>query len=165
MKYKGRNFIDIFYIDNKKSLKKFEKYKKSIFRVFFNFLIISLCKYLPYSSLKKSLYRLIGIKIGKNVGICSEIRFDYTYSELIEIGDNSIIGSCAKIFAHESTRKKIKIGKTIIGKNVLVGGSSFIAAGVRIGDNSTISHCSFVNKSIKPRTIVEGNPIKELKRR
>lgn len=164
MKYKDRDFIDIIYKGDKENLKKLERYKRNIFRVFFNFLIISLCKYLPCYSFKITLYRLIGIKIGKNVIIGTDVIFDYSHPELIEIGDNSIIGACAKFFVHDSTRRKIRYGKIIIGKNVLIGGNAYVPEGVKIGDGATVSSCSFVNKNVKPFTFVEGVPIRVVKK-
>ena len=64
----------------------------------------------------------------------------------------------AKIISINKNQAKVKIGK-----NVMIGANSTIIAGVTIGNNSTVSACSLVNKDVKPYTFVGGIPIKVIK--
>jgi len=137
---------------------------KNPLRVMWNFFIISLCKIIPSLALKRTLYRSIGIKVGKNVSVGLGVMFDIFFPELIEIGDNSVIGYNATMLAHEFLVDEWRTGKVKIGKNVMIGANSTVIAGVTIGDNSTVSACSFVNKNIEPFSFAQGVPIRVVKR-
>jgi len=129
-------------------------------RVFWNALIIDLfCKYLPPLPIKPWIYRLAGIKMGRNVFICFGVELDAIFPELIEIGDNSIIGAWAKIKAHELTIHEWRKGPVKIGKNVLVGACSVVLAGVEIGDGAVVSAMSLVDRDVPVGARVEGVPI------
>ncbi|MFH1445629.1 MAG: acyltransferase [Nanoarchaeota archaeon] len=126
-----------------------------------NFLIINLCKRLPASEFKNKLYRRIGMKIGKNVSIFGS-NFDIFFPELIEIGDNTIIGQSNMFITHEFLQNEWHNGGIKIGKNVLIGTMVLVIPGVKIGDNSTIAAYSLVNKSVPKNSFVGGVPIKIL---
>ena len=151
------------YLGKGNSLNIWYKVKNPL-RVAWNFIIISLCKSMPSLALKRALYRSLGMKIGKNVSIGLGAMFDIFFPELIEIGDNTIIGYGSTIIAHEFLVDEWRIGKVVIGKNVMIGANSTVIAGVNIGDNSTVSACSFVNRNVKPFTFVEGVPIRAANR-
>lgn len=144
------------------SLQSWTKYA-SPWRTVRNIFIIEIAKYMPLG-VKNKLYRAIGIKVGKNVSVAYKVTFDILFPELIEIGDNTIIGYGCTILAHEFLIKEVRIGKVKIGKNVLVGANSTILAGVTIGDNATISAMSLVNKNISKNAFAGGIPVKPLKK-
>lgn len=129
-----------------------------------NFIVITFFKLCPSMRLKRFVFRkILGMKIGKNVGIAPS-NFDSVFPELISIGDNSIIGNKVHIMCHEFSQDKIRLGKVEIGKNVLIGGFSVIRSGVKIGDNSTIAMCSFVNKDVPANEVWGGIPTKRIKK-
>ena len=138
---------------------------KNPLRITANFLVIYSARYSPFLALKRFSYRLIGAKIGKNVSPGLSVIIDVFYPELIEIGDNTIIGYGSTILAHEFLIKELKTGKVKIGKNVMIGSNCTILAGVTIGDGAIVSSMSLVNRDIKPGEFVGGVPIKKLKRR
>jgi acetyltransferase-like isoleucine patch superfamily enzyme len=113
--------------------------------------------------MKNSLYRLIGVKIGKNVVIAPYVQIDPFFPELITLEDNVIIGWGAQLFTHEFTQNKIRKGKIHIKKRALIGGFSIIRSGVIIGENVVVSVNSFVTKDIKDNETVGGNPAKKIK--
>jgi len=158
-----RDLQKFSYLGKGNSMKLWYKVKNPL-RIVWNFIIMSLCKIIPSLSLKNALYRSLGIKIGKNVSIGLNAMLDIFFPELIEIGDNTIVGQNVTIIAHEFLIDDWRIGKVKIGKNVMIGINSTIIAGVTIGDNSIISACSFVNKEVKPFTFVEGVPIRTVNR-
>ncbi|MBW3022941.1 acyltransferase [Candidatus Woesearchaeota archaeon] len=129
-----------------------------------NFLVISLGRIMPSMAVKNFLYRLLGMRIGKNVSIGLMAMFDVFFPELIEIKDNSIIGYNATILCHEFKVDSWAKGKTVIGKNVLVAANSTVLAGVNIGDNSVVSAMSLVNKDVPEKTFVGGIPAKPIKK-
>ena len=106
----------------------------------------------------------LGAKVGKNVKIYGMI-FE---PDLLEIGDDSIIGYDALILGHRRTHDKYIMGKIIIGKNYVIGARSVILPNVVIEDNSVIGAQSVVLSGTKvlPNTLYAGTPAvfkKELK--
>lgn len=59
----------------KNSLRYWTSYVNPL-RVCLNFAIIYLCRFIPCLGLKNSLYRMVGIKIGKNVYVGLMAMFD-----------------------------------------------------------------------------------------
>jgi len=132
-------------------------------RVVVNFIVIYLCRFLPWLPLKNALYRALGMKIGRNVSVGLMAMFDIFFPEMIEIKDNTIIGYNSTILGHEYMVNEWRKGKVIIGRNVTIGANVTILPGVIIGDGATISACSLVNKDVPENAFVGGIPIKPLK--
>jgi len=107
--------------------------------------------------------RILGAKIGKNVSIAVGSRFLEPY--LLEIDDNTAIGSYVLITCHVREKEKFITGPVIIGKNCLIGAKSFIQPRVSIGDNSVIAAGALVpkNKILPPNTVWGGIPAKKIK--
>ena len=113
------------------------------------------------SGLKKTLYRLRGAKIGKNVSLGM---FSILVAKEIEIDDNSSIGPFSFILAD-----KIKIGKrskvnalvaietgffemkndSVVMEQVVIGGMLTPRSGISIGNNVKIFPYSFINPTEK----------------
>ena len=131
------------------------------FRLFVNIIICHICKLLPLD-MKNSIYRLIGVKIGKNVVIAPYVQIDPFFPEFITLEDNVIIGWGAKIFTHEFTQNKIRKGKVHIKKRALIGGFSVIRSGITVGNHAVVSLNSFVTKDVQDHEKVGGNPAKKI---
>lgn len=142
-------------------LQKWWKYKSPIV-VAWNCAIIILSKYCPSLRLKNALLRLTGMKIGRGarIGLCA--MFDVFWPEMIEIGENSVIGYGTTVLAHEFLVEELRVGKTVIGKNVLVGANSTILAGVSVEDGSVVSAMTMVNADVPAGCFAEGVPVKVL---
>jgi acetyltransferase-like isoleucine patch superfamily enzyme len=136
---------------------------KNPLRVALNYLVVRICGLLPSLKTKNALYRSIGIKVGRNVSVGLEVTFDIFFPELIEIGDNSVIGYGSTLLCHEFLIDKWKKGPIEIGKNVLIGANSTVLAGVVIGSGATISACSLVNRDITSDALVGGVPAREIR--
>ena len=133
-------------------------------RVILNFMVIFTCRYLPSLALKNALYRLVGIRVGKDVSVGLMAMFDIFFPEYIEIGDNTVIGYNATLLAHEYLVNEWRRGRVNIGKNVMIGANTTILAGVSIGDGAVISACTLVNMDIEPGAFVGGYPVRNLRR-
>ena len=98
-------------------------------------------------SFKQKIYRMLGMKIGRNVHIYEGVKFDIFLASLIEVGDNVTIGGNALFYNHTSLASKDYFGWGVvkIGNNCLIGNGSFIG-GLRMGDNSML----------KPATVTAG---------
>lgn len=90
-------------------------------------------------------YRLMGMKIGKNVQINTTHISDPC---LIEIGSRTTIGGSATLLAHYGQGGYLVITPLKIGSNVTVGLKATIMGGVEIGDGAKI----LPNSVVLPRT-------------
>lgn len=136
---------------------------KNPFRIALNFVVIFACRFIPSLKLKNFFYRWLGMKIGKDCSIGLMAMFDIFFPELIEIGDNSLLGYNVTVLAHEFLVDKLRVGKVRIGREVMIGANTTILPGIEVGDGAIISACSLVNKDIKPGAFVGGVPARELK--
>jgi acetyltransferase-like isoleucine patch superfamily enzyme len=133
-------------------------------RVAFNFLMLLIVRYSPSLQLKIDCMRLMGINAGQHVSMALEATVDIFFPELIEIGDNTIIGHGATILAHEYLIDKYCTGNVKIGKGVLIGANTTVLPGVTIGDGAVVSACSLVNKDVPAGAFVGGVPAKIIER-
>lgn len=86
-------------------------------------------------------FRLMGMKVGKNVYINSTRISD---PSMIELDDYATIGGSANIMAHYASGQLLIIEKVRIGKKALVGHGATIFGGVEIGDKAKVLPNSFV---------------------
>ncbi len=127
-------------------------------RVMVNFIVIYLCKYLPFLPVKNWLYRRIGVKVGRGVSFALAATIDVFYPQLITIGDNSILGYNCTVLCHEFLIDEYRTGEVIIGKNVMIGANSTILPGVCIGDGALIGAGALVCRDVPPGVMVAGVP-------
>ncbi len=116
----------------------------------------------PSLGLKLWLYRMMGIRVGSNVSIALDVTMDVLFPQLIEIGDNTIIGFNTTILCHEFLIKEYVTGPVVIGRDVMVGANTTILPGVTIADGSVVSAHSLVNRDVEG--FVGGVPARSLDR-
>lgn len=127
-------------------------------RVTLNFLVVYLCKYIPFLAVKRFLYRMIGVKVGKDVSFGLASMIDVFFPELITVGDNCVIGYNSTILCHEFLIREYRTGEVVIGRDVVLGANSTILAGVRIGDGALVGAGALVNRDVPPGVLVAGVP-------
>ncbi len=97
-----------------------------------------------------------------------------TSQNLIEIGNHVQISAYCFItdFNHNFSSRKVPINMqgcssepVIIEDDVWIGAHSIILPGVKIGKGSIVGAGTVVTKSVRPYSIVAGNPAKEIKKR
>ncbi|ADU50395.1 hypothetical protein Tmar_0270 [Thermaerobacter marianensis DSM 12885] len=138
---------------------------KSLPRVAWNFFVISLCRVLPWFGVKNFLYRRLGMKVGRDVAFGLMAMVDIFWPELIQVGDNSIIGYNTVLLAHEFLIDEYRTGPVVIGRNVMIGANCTVLPGVVIGDGAVVSAHSLVNADVPPGAVVGGVPARPLGRR
>jgi heptaprenylglycerol acetyltransferase len=131
-------------------------------RVALNYVVFTVGKYCPSLALKRWIYRALGMKLGRNVTIASGVMVDPFFPDLIEIGDNSIIGMEALILTHEFLHDRLRTGRVVIGRDCLVGARSTVLAGTTLGERTIVSAMSLVHKGTPPDAFVGGVPIQSL---
>ncbi len=104
-------------------------------------------QFIDYSPVKVLLYRLIGVRIGKGVFIAPDVIIDVQFPRLVEVGDYAILGWGSKLFVHDNDGVHYHVGRVRIGKGAVVGGFSFIRAGVTIGENALVKLGSTIFRS------------------
>lgn len=96
-------------------------------------------------NLKNRLYRLAGVRIGRDTEIMQAAWIDHFCPELVEIGEGTLVGAFCKISSHAYEGSgKVRIGLVKIGDGcVLASGVSLAAIrigdGVRVLPNTTLS--------------------------
>ena len=110
------------------------------------------------------LMRLIYIALGAHLG-----RNTYSAGTILDppltfIGDNSLIGHDAVLFAHAIEGQRFSLGAIRIGNNVTVGAHTIIMSDVIIGDGAIISAGAVVLKGsrIGKDEVWGGNPARML---
>jgi acetyltransferase-like isoleucine patch superfamily enzyme len=131
-------------------------------KVLRNGFCILLARHSPSLAFKRWLYRRIGMQVGRHVSFAWQVTPDLFFPELIQVGDNSIIGYNTTILAHEYLLNEWRTGPVVIGAHVTIGANCTILPGVIIGAGATVSAMSLVNKDVPPGGKVGGVPIQPL---
>ena len=115
----------------------------------------------PFANL---MYRLLGVKLGRNVQFNSKFVFDAT---LLEIGDNTVVGGGAIILGHIVERGILRLKKVKIGRNVTIGSHCTIMPGCEIEDGAIIGASAVLLKDtqVGRREIWFGIPAEALRKR
>ncbi len=123
--------------------------------------LLNLFKLLPIRML---FLRLAGLKVGKTALLPgTEVIYD---PYLTEIGEQTLIGSYAKVTAH-IVENKLIMKRVQVGNNCLIGADSFIMPGAVIEDGAVVGAKSLVLKDqvIGKGKVYGGIPAKEIKKR
>lgn len=127
-------------------------------------LVFEILRKTPPCRLKNMVYRMFGIKIGKNVAIAYNVLFDPLFPELITVEDNVMIGSDCEIATHEFVSSWFAIGRTVIKNNVMISGYNVLGAGVTVGEYAITGMFSFIKSDIPKNEFWAGIPAKPIKK-
>lgn len=112
-----------------------------------------------------------GVRIGKN---CKVEAFAFIPSG-VTIEDNVFIGPHA-VFTNDlmpratnpdgsqKTAEDWVCTPTLVKKGAAIGANSVIKCGITIGEGAMVGAGSVVTKDVPPRTLVAGNPAKEMRK-
>lgn len=106
-------------------------------------------------------HRLMGMKVGARVQINTAVIGD---SNLIEIGDDTVIGGDVTLVAHAAERGELVAERVRIGSRVTVGLMAVVFPGCEIGDGAVIAAGAVLQKGTKvgPGEIWGGVPARKI---
>ncbi|MCY8695680.1 heptaprenylglyceryl phosphate O-acetyltransferase [Bacillus inaquosorum] len=126
-----------------------------------NFIVIQIARYTPFIGMKHWLYRtFLRMKVGNQTSFALMVMPDIMFPEKISVGTNTIIGYNTTILAHEYLIHEYRIGKVLIGDEVMIGANTTILPGVEIGDGAVVSAGTLVHKDVPAGAFVGGNPMR-----
>jgi acetyltransferase-like isoleucine patch superfamily enzyme len=136
------------------SLKGFQWASYNALILLVRYTCINFLRVTPFINL---LHRLMGMKLGARVQINTAVIAD---SNLIEIGDDTVIGGDVTLVAHAAERGDLVTERVKIGSRVTVGLMAVILPGVEIGDGAMIAANAILRKGTKvaPGEIWGGVP-------
>ncbi len=82
----------------------------------------------------------------------------------VKIGSNVFIGPRA-VFTNDRYPPSRRLAEIVVEDDVVIGASSVIVAGIRIGRGAVIAAGSVVTRSVDPYTVVMGVPAKPIMKR
>lgn len=91
-------------------------------------------------------HSLMGMRLGKRVQINTAVIGD---SNLIEVGDDTVIGGDVTLVAHAAERGDLVTDRVKIGSRVTIGLMAVIMPGVEIGDGAMIAANAILKKGTK----------------
>jgi len=121
----------------------------------------SFLEFVTPSAFGQLFYRLMGMKIGRNVTINSTAIAD---PSLIELGDGATIGGSASVLAHYAQGGYLVIAPVKIGPGATIGLRAVIMGGVEVGARAKVLASSFVlpNTRIPPGETWAGIPARRI---
>ncbi len=111
---------------------------RPVWRIYYNGILVELSLLCPFEPIRKLLYKLMGVKWGKNFKLGKKVTFDHIYGDMVTIGDNVTVGDGCFFDGHEYTIAEGIYGRTIVGNNVKMKAGSFLRAGITVRDNALI---------------------------
>jgi acetyltransferase-like isoleucine patch superfamily enzyme len=107
--------------------------------------------------------RLNGARMGRRVWINSTDIVDHN---LLEFGDDVVVGSGVHLSGHTVERGVVKTGRVRVGRNVTIGVGSVVSVGVEIGDDAHVGALSFIPKwtQLEGHTTWVGAPVHRLEK-
>ena len=160
---------------------------KLFLKSIYNFVLWQIVPYIPSHTIRKSILRLLGCKIGKNVALYHgfEIRDPkkLIISENTIIGFKSVLDARCGLFIGKNVNFSSEVmiwtlqheynssdfsssgGKVIIEDYVWISARAIILPGITVGKGAVVAAGAVVTKDVPPYTMVGGIPAKVIGKR
>lgn len=164
MKDPSQTYLKIYYDGNRLNAGNDWWRARNYFRIWYNGAIMEFTRFLGHSWFKTLLYRMIGVKIGKNVKIGKGVVFDHIFCDTITIEDNTVLDDHVYIDGHEYTMTQTVFGKTKIKKGAHLKHHAYVRTGTTIGEHTIIEPNSMCQREIPANEVWGGNPAKLIRK-
>lgn len=146
-------------------------YHVRVLRTVWRVLLQKAANLCPWDGLRSDLYRLSGVKVGRDVFIGEGVLFDKLHADSIEIGDRTAIGARTIITAHQTIPTPTRLRRlypdmvmpTVIENDVWIMPGVIIVPGVRIGHHSVLATGAVIHKDVPPYSLVVGGGFRVVK--
>lgn len=144
-------------------------------RFIFNFAYQAyIFEFLYKKHLRPAIWRCVGCKVGKNVHIGHQVRFDFGNAERITVEDDVVLANGVTLWCHKRDMTNYRVGTKAmdqpakygdihLGKGCYIGLNVTIMPGVHIGEGAVIGTCALVTKDVPAWTIATGVPARVVK--
>lgn len=166
-----KNVIVIVFVTEKNTIRYvYGSYKRIIARTLLRFSMNHGCYNLFYNEVvRPAIWRLLGAKVGKNVGISYQVYMDLGNAFRIVIEDDVKISDRCMFLCHRldltnycqgnDSAMCSYISKGItVKKGAWIGMGALIMPGVTIGEGAMVAAGAVVTRDVEPYTSVGGNP-------
>jgi serine acetyltransferase len=124
--------------------------------------------FLRAGKLKNRLFRLAGVKLGRDTEVMQAAWLDHFCPELISIGDRSLVGAFSKLSTHGyEGGGKFRVGLVQIGEDCVLAAGVSLGA-IRIGDRTRVLPNTTLSPyfaRLHPDSVVGGDPPKIVRSR
>lgn len=131
-----------------------------------------ICWFFP--NLRPFIWRICGVKMGKNINIGWEVFLDVMYAKYLVIEDDVWLANRSIVFCHRRDMSEYYIGGryknctqiprvTTIKKGVCVSIGAVVMPGVTIGEGAVVGTGALVTKDVPAWSLVAGVPAKVIR--
>ncbi len=103
-------------------------------------------------------YRMMGIRIGKNVFIGPDCYLDDTFPELIYVEDAVTVSFRVTVAVHGATRRSSRVSPVLLQEGAFIGTGAVILPGVTVGRGAIVGAGAVVTKDVPEGACVVGVP-------
>ena len=137
-------------------------------RRFFCLKLANLC---PLVSGRLLLYRLMGVRIGRDVYVGFGVEIDTNHPELIEVGNHVTISHRCIIVSHMASNVDTPLQRLYpssaapvrIRDGAWICTGAILLPGVTVGENALVAAGAVVNGDVTPNTLVAGVPARAVR--
>ncbi|MBD3310485.1 hypothetical protein GF351_04655 [Candidatus Woesearchaeota archaeon] len=131
---------------------------RNVLRIWINGAVVEFCRFLGPSWLKNMLYRMVGMKIGKNVKIGKGCVPDHIYPDTITLQDDVELGERCEIAGHEYTITQTVFGRVLIKKGAKLKEHVLVRTGTTVEEGAVVEPNSGISKEIPAHERWGGMP-------
>ena len=128
-------------------------------------------KVCPLPSLRRQLYRWMGVRLGRDVFVGFGVEMDTNHPELIEVGDHVTISHRCIVASHMRTSCDTPLAKLYPGEaapvrirdGAWICTGAILLPGVTVGENALVAAGAVVSRDVPPATLVAGVPARPVR--
>ena len=145
---------------------------RSLLRVFWQKKLHILARFCIHGGLRLTLYRWMGVPIGRHVYVGMDTWLDDQFPELIRIEDDVVISFRVTISVHDDARRIDRIAPgqlegtvapVTLRRGCYLGAACLVLPGVTVGERAVVGAGSVVTRDVPAEKVAVGVPARVLK--